>query len=113
MHSQSIKFSIITIKTNLNYNNPLNAPPSFIEVVATPQKGIAAALRRSSVGNYELIHVHRAIKNLVLLLSQLKIMIRIVRVQKVITFSLVEGAKLIELPALREPSQQRIRANGL
>ena len=112
MHSQSIKFSIITIKTNLNYNNPLNAPPSFIEVVATPQKEIAAALRRSSVGNYKLIHVHSAINNLVLL-SQLKIMIRIVRVQKVITFSLVEGAKLIELPALCESSQQRIGANGL
>ena len=88
-----------------NYNNPLNALPSFIEVVATPEKGVVAALG-SSIWDDELIHVYSTLIDLVLLQGRLEIMIRIVRVQKVITFSLVKGAKLIELPNLWKSSQK-------
>ena len=67
---------------------------------------------RSSVGNNKLIHVHCAIKKLLLLRGRLKIIKGVVGVQKVITFSLVQGAKLV-IPVLGLPSQHRIRANGL
>jgi len=67
---------------------------------------------RSSVGNYKLIDVHCAIKKLLLLRNRLETMKGIVGVQKVITFSLVQGAKLV-IPVLGLPSQHRIRANGL
>jgi hypothetical protein len=90
----------------------LNASPSFIEIVATPEKGVVAA-PIFSVGNDELIHIHSTLADKILLRVRVEIMLGIVRVQKVITFSLVKGAKLIELPDLWKFSQQRVGANGL